>query len=53
MAVDEATVPTVRVRGTPEADSLPAKSTVRTVGNSLGKEILRGVLGGILGNKKR
>ena len=30
-----------------------AKSTVRTVGNSLGKEILRGVLGGILGNKKR
>ena len=30
-----------------------AKSTVRTVGNNLGKEILRGVLGGILGNKKR
>ena len=30
-----------------------AKSTMRTVGNNLGKEILRGVLGGILGNKKR
>ncbi|MDR0200776.1 MAG: DUF853 domain-containing protein [Delftia acidovorans] len=30
-----------------------AKSTMRTMGNSLGKEILRGVLGGILGNKKR
>ncbi len=30
-----------------------AKSTMRTMGNSLGKEILRGVLGGILGSKKR
>ena len=30
-----------------------AKSTMRTMGNNLGKEILRGVLGGILGNKKR
>ncbi|WP_027016005.1 helicase HerA-like domain-containing protein [Comamonas composti] len=30
-----------------------AKSTMRTVGNSLGREILRGVLGGIMGNKKR
>jgi hypothetical protein len=28
-------------------------STMRTMGTSLGKEILRGVLGGILGNKKR
>ena len=29
-----------------------AKSTVRTMGNSLGRQILRGVLGGILGKKK-
>ena len=30
-----------------------AKSAVRTVGTSVGKEILRGVLGGIFGAKKR
>ncbi|CAN7442728.1 helicase HerA-like C-terminal domain-containing protein [Acidovorax sp. Leaf78] len=30
-----------------------AKSAVRTVGTSVGKEILRGVLGGIFGSKKR
>ena len=30
-----------------------AKSAVRTMGTSLGKEILRGVLGGIFGGKKR
>ena len=30
-----------------------AKSTVRTMGTSVGKEILRGVLGGIFGSKKR
>jgi DNA helicase HerA-like ATPase len=30
-----------------------AKSTMRTVGNNVGKEILRGVLGGIFGSKKR
>ena len=30
-----------------------AKSAVRTMGTSLGKEILRGVLGGIFGSKKR
>ncbi|MBV7543847.1 helicase HerA-like C-terminal domain-containing protein [Acidovorax sp. sic0104] len=30
-----------------------AKSAVRTVGTNVGKEILRGVLGGIFGNKKR
>jgi DNA helicase HerA-like ATPase len=30
-----------------------AKSAVRTVGTSLGREILRGVLGGIFGAKKR
>ena len=30
-----------------------AKSTMRTMGNSLGKQILRGVLGSILGDKKR
>ena len=30
-----------------------AKSTMRTMGTNLGKEILRGVLGGILGSKKR
>jgi DNA helicase HerA-like ATPase len=30
-----------------------AKSAVRTMGTSVGKEILRGVLGGIFGSKKR
>jgi hypothetical protein len=30
-----------------------AKSTMRTMGNSVGKEILRGVLGGIFGGGKR
>jgi hypothetical protein len=30
-----------------------AKSAVRTVGTNVGKEILRGVLGGIFGSKKR
>ena len=30
-----------------------AKSAVRTVGTNVGKEILRGVLGGIFGAKKR
>jgi hypothetical protein len=30
-----------------------AKSAVRTMGTSVGKEILRGVLGGIFGAKKR
>jgi len=30
-----------------------AKSAVRTMGTSVGKEILRGVLGGIFGGKKR
>jgi len=29
-----------------------AKSAVRTMGTSLGKEILRGVLGGIFGRKR-
>ena len=30
-----------------------AKSTMRTMGNSLGKQILRGVLGSIMGGGKR
>lgn len=30
-----------------------AKSAVRTMGTNVGKEILRGVLGGIFGGKKR
>ena len=30
-----------------------AKSAVRTMGTSVGKEIMRGVLGGIFGSKKR
>jgi len=30
-----------------------AKSAVRTMGTNVGREILRGVLGGIFGAKKR
>jgi hypothetical protein len=30
-----------------------ARSTVRTVGSAVGREIIRGVLGSLLGGKKR
>ena len=44
----------VKLSFIPKADLYTqAKSAVRTVGTNVGKEILRGVLGGIMGSKKR